>query len=436
MLSIAASCTQKSSNRIFQERIASGYNHNCVLLMDAGIQGVKCWGENYKGELGQDNAVTLGNNPDEINNIAFINLGVNRKPINVFAGGKVSCSILNNNFLKCWGLNSYGQQGQGDTVDRGNVAGDMAALTSIQLGVERTVQFVSVSRAGHHICAILDDDSLKCWGRNHYGQLGVGSTNNQGDDPGEMAILPTVDLGGQTVKFVSAGSIHTCVILNDDSVKCWGQNTAGQLGRNAAQGGGLITDSIGSNNANEITNITPVDLGLGRTAVKIATGSKFNCVIMDNKKVKCWGYNNVGQLGLGHTDNQGDDLGEIATLPTINLGLGAKDITAGSDYACAILTNGKIKCWGQNNKGQLGLGHKDDQGDDLGEIENLPTINLGTGRRALSLSSGDGHNCAYLDNRTIKCWGYNNSGQLGLGHSDDQGDDPNEIENLARVEIF
>ena len=104
------------------------------------------------------------------------------------------------------------------------------ALPAVDLGTGRTAKMISAGYA--HTCAVLDDDSVKCWGRNNYGQLGFGDTSNRGDGPGEMGDnLDAVDLGtGRTAKMISAGDVHTCAVLDDDSVKCWGDNDYGQLG--------------------------------------------------------------------------------------------------------------------------------------------------------------------------------------------------------------
>ena len=129
------------------------------------------------------------------------------------------------------GLNDNGQLGYGDTNTRGDSPGSMGKhLPSVDLGSGRSAKFIAAG--GYHTCAILDDGSTKCWGANPYGQLGYGDTTNRGDDGGEMGDgLPSVDLGsGRSAKFIAAGDSHTCAILDDGSVKCWGQGSDGGLG--------------------------------------------------------------------------------------------------------------------------------------------------------------------------------------------------------------
>ena len=123
------------------------------------------------------------------------------------------------------------------------------ALPAVDLGPGRTAKMISAGYA--HTCAVLDDDSVKCWGINNYGQLGYGDTARRGDDLGEMGdALDAVDLGtGRTAKMISAGKLHTCAVLDDDKVKCWGDNTYASSGsptlREARDGSGEMGDNLG-----------------------------------------------------------------------------------------------------------------------------------------------------------------------------------------------
>jgi len=147
--------------------------------------------------------------------------------------------------------------------------------------------------------------------------------------------------------------------------------------------------------------------------------------------VKCWGLNNSAQLGLGDTQNRGDGPGEMgAALPAVSLGPGrtAIQLTAGPGRACATLNDGLIKCWGLNQSGELGLGDTQWRGDGPGEMgAALPTVDLGPGRTTLQITAGGSHTCAVLDDRTMKCWGANQAGQLGLGDAQNRGDGPGEM---------
>jgi alpha-tubulin suppressor-like RCC1 family protein len=118
-------------------------------------------------------------------------------------------------------------------------------------------------------------------------------------------------------------------------------------------------------------NLAPLDFGTGRTAKSIATGENFHCVILDNDTVKCWGKNDKGQLGLGNTNNVGPPPAQMGNaLLTVDLGAGrtAKEIFAGHRHVCVILDNNFLKCWGDNNNGQLGIGNTNVIGNGSGEM--------------------------------------------------------------------
>ena len=146
--------------------------------------------------------------------------------------------------------------------------------------------------------------------------------------------------------------------------------------------------------------------------------------------MKCWGYDNFGELGLGHFEITGDEAGEMGdNLPPVDLGTGrtAAAIAAGLAHTCAILDDGTAKCWGANTNGQLGQGDTAHRGnnDDMGDA--LPAIDLGSGRTATAISAGLAHTCAVLDDYSLKCWGSNSLGQLGQGDTEARGDEAGEM---------
>ncbi len=344
--------------------------------------------------------------------------------LQVAAGGTHNCVVLKGGVVKCWGRNQYGELGAGDTANRGANPGDMAKLVAVDLGKGRSAK--SLGLGYQHSCAVLDDGSVKCWGKNEDGQLGLGDTAHRGDAAGEMGDkLPAVDLGkGRTAKMVAAGYSSTCALLDNGSVKCWGKGDDGQLGIGSADHRGKSAGTMGD-------SLPAVDLGKGRTAVSV-TVSIFNaCALLDDGTVKCWGVNDEGQLGLGDKVNHGDKPGTMGDqLPATDLGKGrtARFVQAASQHACALLDTGSVKCWGKNDGGRLGLGDDKIRGDAPGQMgDNLPVSDLGKGRTVKAMSLADHHRCAILDDDTVKCWGLNNWGQLGLGDRDDRGDAPGEM---------
>ena len=247
------------------------------------------------------------------------------------------------------------------------------SLTAVDLGNERTAK--AIAAGNQHTCAILDNSSVKCWGFNASGQLGLGNTNNRGDGSNQMGDnLTAIDLGsGRTATSITTGTGYTCVLLDDDSVKCWGRADYGQLG-------------AGKTEEYNEPDASPIALGTGITATAIASGYFHTCAILDNSSIKCWGLNDSGQLGIGDTSNFGDGVNglgsnEIVDLPTVDLGAGrtTRAITAGDSHTCALLDNFSVKCWGKNESGQLGLGDNSTRGDGsasggMGDI--LPVIGL------------------------------------------------------------
>ena len=347
--------------------------------------------------------------------------------VQIATGHDHTCARFDNATVKCWGRNDYGQLGLGDTLDRGDNANELGAnFPAVDLGLGRTAK--AIAAGGYRTCALLDNATVKCWGRNDYGQLGVGDTANRGDAANELGDnLPAVSLGtGRTATALAAGEFSTCVVLDNATVKCWGQNSSGQLGLGHTVARGTAANQMGD-------NLPAVSLGTGRTANALSAGWGHTCALLDNATVKCWGQNGGGQLGLGDTVSRGNDANEMGdTLLAVPLGTGrtAVAIDAGYNHVCAVLDNATVKCWGRNDSGQLGQGNTLDRGDQANELgDNLPAVSLGTGRTAKALSGGQSHTCVLLDNATVKCWGFNSYGQLGLGDKFDRGDAANELGN-------
>ncbi|MEM8620186.1 MAG: hypothetical protein AAGF73_10725 [Actinomycetota bacterium] len=314
--------------------------------------------------------------------------------------------------VRCWGWGTFGQLGTGNAIDLGDAPGEMGDnLPTVDLGTGRTA--TAIAAGNIHTCAILDDGSVKCWGDNLNGQLGVGNTFNLGDDANEMGDnLPTIDLGtGRTATAITAGLAHTCALLDDGGVKCWGANLIGQLGQGDTIARGDNADELGD-------NLPSIDFGVGRTAVGISAGTSHTCALLDNGLVKCWGSNGSGQLGLGDTVVRGDGAGEMGdSLPAVALGTGrsATSISAGANFACALLDDKSVKCWGSGSVGQLGYGNMISRGDNAGEMgDNLATVDFGGGRGVVTLDAGGAHACVRLEDQDFKCWGFNSSGQLLL----------------------
>jgi len=373
--------TGGSSFAYANNKVSASGHLTCAILDNGDL---KCWGDNQFGQLG-DGSNTNTNAPSS----TAIDLGTGRTAVALSTGYYHTCAILDNGEAKCWGYDNDGQLGDGGT----NTNTNAPSSTAIDLGTGRTA--VAVSAGSLHTCVILDNGDAKCWGSDGIGQLGDGGTNTDTNAPSSTAI----NLGtGRTAVAVSAGTGHTCAILDNGDLKCWGNNGFGTLGD-------------GTNTLRYAPSATAVDLGTGRTAVAVSAGGLHTCAILDNGDLKCWGKDDYGQLGDGGSNSNTNAPSSTA----INLGTGrtAVAVSAGEEHTCAILDNGETKCWGGDSWGQLGDGGTNTN-------TNAPSstaINLGTGRTAVALSTDQYHTCAILDNGDLKCWGRDYNGQLGDGGS-------------------
>jgi len=416
----SASCLVEAS------AVSAGFFFACA----AGANGVvKCWGQNgVHGKLGLGDPLNRGDQANQMGqNLSVLNFGTGRsaRALSSNAEGESSCVILDDWSVKCWGANGDGQLGVGDTVDRGDKPNQMGDnLPVVQLGTGRSARSLSCGPAW--CCALLDDATVKCWGANPYGELGLGDTQFRGNTKGTMGdALPALNLGtGRTVQAISVGGAGACALLDHGTVKCWGDNTFGELGVGDTVPRGDAPNQMGD-------NLPAVDLGTGRVATAIGAGDYSACALLDDASVKCWGFNDEGQLGLGDTRARGSlpsDMGD--QLPPVNLGTGrtARAISTSGFTTCAVLDDGTLKCWGANLAGQLGRGDTASRGALPNEMgDNLPTVDLGAGRSARAVSVGYLFTCALLDDGTVKCWGANGYGQLGLGDTQSRGDKPGEM---------
>ena len=409
------------------KKIVSSVNnmHSCALSYEGHV---KCWGYNGYGQLGIGNNSNIGDNINEMgDNQAFVPLGTNRTAIDIAVGGLHSCAILDNYSVKCWGYNGYGQLGIGNSTIIGNQANDMWGdrHTTVDLGVNVTA--VDITAGMYHTCVITNLGEVKCWGYNVYGQLGIGSTVAIGDAAGEMGDnLASVDLGyGRTAIKIESNEHSTCAILDSGLVKCWGYNGNGQLGIGNS-------NNIGDNSGEMGNNLAISDLGVNITALEIEAGRNHYCVIINNGSVKCWGYNGYGQLGMGNTTTLGDNAGEMGDkLEIVNLGVGrtAISLTLGDLHACVILDNEDLKCWGYNGNGQLGIGNTLNIGDDAGEMGDYLTTPQLPSPYIKYISAGHRHTCTIIFDDSVMCWGYNGNGQLGIENNLQIGDSTGEMGN-------
>ena len=251
---------------------------------------------------------------------------------------------------------------------------------------------VTVVAGGEHTCAILNDGSVKCWGRNHKGQLASGDyTDRSTPTPTDLLPRPVVKL--------ALGHQHTCVVLDDGTARCWGDNFYGQLGN----GDDGVADRVPQ---------TPQGFGSTGSVTDIACGEEFTCAIRTDGTVVCWGRGGSGQIGHGAFSGITTP---YPTSPTIS----AIDIALGGKAACALLQDGSVKCWGNNDYGQLGIG------ESSGSYFSPQAMGSPLGGKAKSIvmswypGTKQDHVCATMENGDVMCWGWNSNDILGLGNGDD-----------------
>jgi cysteine-rich repeat protein len=297
----------------------------------------------------------------------------------------------------------------GEACDDGNNLGGDACTPAC----EHNPKIVQLVCGTYHSCAVLEDGTMRCWGGASAGQLGYGDSVDRGDDPDELP-TPSVPVGGSVLRASSSG-MHTCAVLDTGKVRCWGIASGGALGNGTSNGG--FGNSPGE--------VPPPDIDVGAPARDVEAGGGFTCVITEADNVRCWGSNLSGELGYGHTDNLGDQPGELP-VPDLELGGPVAQIAAGGNHACAVLKDGTLRCWGGNYSGQLGYGDTENRGDQPGEMP-PPPVDVGGPVAQVVISTDFEVTCALRTDGVVLCWGDNQSGSLGLGPVGDIGNEPGDM---------
>ena len=392
------------AHRAAAGRLAAGARFSCAIIRGGAV---RCWGINDSGQLGYGNTRDIGDNETPAS-AGPVDLG-GHKAVAIAAGFYHACALLDNGWVRCWGQGSAGQLGYGNT---NNIGDDEtpAAAGPVDLGGKA----VAITAGGFHTCAILDNGRVRCWGLNWRGELGVGNTNNIGVYETPASVAP-VNLGRKAVA-ITAGGSHTCAILDNGQVRCWGLNNFGQLGYGN-------TRDIGDNEAP--ASVAPVKLGKGRKAVAITGAYRHTCALLDNRSVRCWGVAGSGQLGYGNKQKIGDNESPASVRP-VKLANSRRAgravvISASGSHTCAVISRGKVRCWGTGNFGQLGYGNTRDIGDNETPASVGP-VRIGKGRKAIAVTTGGRQTCALLDTGRVRCWGLGVNGQLGYGIKRDIGD--------------
>jgi alpha-tubulin suppressor-like RCC1 family protein len=366
------------------QTLALGGSHACAIVDGK----VYCWGDNAKQQLGSlDSNLAASNVPVEVSGISTA--------VAVTAGFAHSCALLANGDVWCWGSNESKEVGRAS-----GVSGTPAKMTGLS-GV------TAISAGNATTCALVGAaGEVKCWGANGsigsmLGRTTSGGTNDADPVPGTVTGLSS------GVRAVSVGGGSACVLMTDKTLKCWGSNWEGRLGNGDTQ---PTTDTSGPVSVVGLTDVAAVSVG-----------SAHACAVVSSGKTYCWGQWESGQLGIDRGINDYAEIvargGGKTPLEVLNargstdLLLDAKTISAGQSFACAARSAGAVSCWGLNSAGELGTGGKSSY--------ILAPVTIASLTDVVYVAASNSFACALMTDKSVKCWGAggftSNSGQLGNG---------------------
>ncbi len=378
--------------------VAAGADFSCELTTTGGV---KCWGDS--GELGDGGICNpLCATPVDV-------VGLTTGVAAITAGDFHACALTTGGGVKCWGWDFHGQLGDGRTCGTYcHTPVDVVGLTS---------NVTAIAAGSAYTCALTSTGGVKCWGANDFGELGQGSSTGP-DACGRDSVCSTtpVDVPGLTsgVTAIAAGP-PSCALTTAGGVKCWGGNTAGELGSGTTHG--PETCYLGAS-----CSTSPVDVQGLRSGVTAISASLYNgCALTTEGAVWCWGSNIGGQLGHGtSTGPETCFLGPCSSSPVEVTGLatGVANVVVGNSTACAIGSARMLKCWGSNAFGKLGDGittGPQQCGTFRFGCSTTPVEITALGNDVAAASVGWFHTCALTMTGSVKCWGQNDYGQLGDG---------------------
>ena len=304
-----------------------------------------------------------------------LSVGVARTPIvrlpSALSVGSAHACYAEGGKVLCWGTNTDGEVGDGGTTG--------SALPVAVSGIDSAV---SVSAGSRHTCALLTDGSISCWGANNVGQLGDGTQTSSSTPVSVSGITTAAQVSAGGASFTS----HTCALLRNGTIYCWGGDGDGQLG-----------------NGGHFRSPTAVRVKGISTAVQVSAGLRHSCALLAGGTVRCWGMGSMGQLGNGvsHGSSVPVRVREIRS---------AIQVSAGSSQSCALITGGRVKCWGGNGFGELGIASRK-------PMKSATPLTVKLPGPALSVSAGYANACARLKKGGVYCWGSNDSSELGVGNT-------------------
>ena len=341
----------------YPQNIASGYYHGISICADSSVQA---WGNNSRGQLGNENISGNSNVAVSVSNLTDI--------VKIDGGFWYSMALKNDGTVWTWGSNETGTLGNGTKENR-NIAAQVSGISNVK----------NIAAGAHHVLVLKNDNTVWTWGANNYGQLGTGD-NTQSLDPVQIT-------GFENVVAIAAGDDHSLAVKSDGTVWAWGLNDQGELGT------GSTTPS---------TSYEPVQVANLTDVIAVAGGGyKFSLALKEDGTVWAWGYNQWGQLGNG-TNTPSSVPVEVSNLS----GITSIAVHGGQGHAMALRNDGTVWCWGYNLFGQLGNGTNADSNVPV-QVSGLTDV--------VAISCGHGYSMARKNDGTVWGWGDNQHGQLGIG---------------------
>jgi alpha-tubulin suppressor-like RCC1 family protein len=364
-------------------QVSVGSNHTCGVTMNSRAY---CWGVNEFGQLG-DGTKTLRTRPVAVAG------GLSFREVS--AGMWYTCGVTTDDRAFCWGSNEAGQLGNGDQGSCGAPnppCGSRGNPDRIRPArVRGGLRFVQLDAGTWHTCGVTRENAAYCWGNNGYGQLGdnaMGQNARYLDRPTPVRVF-----GALFFQQVSAGGTHTCGVTSDNRAYCWGNNRQGQVG-----------------DGSEVRQrLQPTPVAGRRFYREISAGgeqqgSGFSCAITMGDRAFCWGDGRNGQIGDGSTFLR-------FTPRAVSGGHSFRQVSAGVYNACARTPDNVAYCWGYNFSGEVG---------DATTTRRLTPVAVRGGHSFSQLSTGSGHTCGRTTGAAAYCWGYNKFGALGDGTRTDR----------------
>ena len=343
-------------------RIAAGDKHTCAIAVDDTIW---CWGDNTYSQLGSS-AFTDEFSWTPMKTTALPGSRIAKR---IVAGANHTCVLATDGTVWCWGYNGYGSVGV--------IGSNQPDPVQVTLGGTATM----IAAGGFTTCAVLSENSLQCWGRNNKGQLGNGTSGSTGvSTPVYTSSVPS------TVAHIEIGATHSCAISVAGAAWCWGEFTNGRLGTTASSDAETPTATA----------------FLGGLASEISAGGAHTCALLTNGTITCFGNNNTGQLGQAITT------ASSSTPIVVTLVATATHVSVGKQFTCALLSTAVVHCFGDDAKGQLGFGTS-------GSFRETPAAVTGLTGTVVDVVAGTSHACAVMSTGQVRCWGLNDQGQLGIG---------------------